>query len=585
MTEPALIRRALNAEVQSRALEAGLPPLLARILAGRLAEVSPEQLRRIVSPRVAYLDHPETLPDFHRAVQRVALAVERGEHIALETDHDVDGVASHAVIHQALVYYCGHPPERLSSHIGHRIKEGYGLSEAVASRIIDSGATLVITADNGSSDEEQIARLKSCGIDVVVTDHHVLPVEGPPPSAYACVSPAREDSQFPDPAIAGCFVAWLLMCGVRRRLIEKGVIPQEMPTLAGLLDFVALGTVADCVSLGASINNRAVVTYGLKLINAMARPCWRVLRSRIQSPEVTAADLAFTIGPRINARGRLDEAMAGVRFLIAQDDEEAARWEAELHRANEERKLIERSLTSDAKDEAARQIAQGAYALTIYLPNGHAGVHGIVASRLVEAYGRPVVCFSPQHGDPGSLTGSARGIDGFHVRDALQAVRDQHPEGVLKFGGHAGAGGVRIAKSSLDRFRDLFDASAREQLGEVELRPVIATDGELAPEDVNPLTVQLLSQLEPYGRGFEAPVFEGRYTVLRVRPISDGQHLKLWLDVGGEPREAIWFGACEPGEQPSVQVGDRIRLAYYLEMNHWNGRSMLQLRVVHAAPE
>lgn len=582
---PEIREREVDQGMLARCLDAGMDPVAARVVASRLGGRVPE-ISRVVDPRVSDLDAPFDLPDIDRASARIARAVAEGELIAVETDHDVDGVTSHAVIHQALTKWFRHPPDRIASFIGHRLKEGYGLSRPVAERIAQAAPSIVITADNGSSDEERIAWLAERGIHTIVTDHHAFPVEGPPASAFAVVSPARGDSAYPDRTVAGCMVSWLLMCAVRRRLIGDGRIPGDTPNLGALLDFVSLGTVADCVDLGGSLNNRAVVRYGMYLIENQVRPCWRAVYRRLGEGPLNARDLAFTIAPRINARGRLDEAMAGVKFLIAETDDVAEQWEELLHETNQERKRIERSLLDQAETVAGEQVDAGRHALVVYLPDGHAGVHGIVASRLVEAFGRPALCLSPKLGEPGVLAGSARTALGLHVRNAMQAVEDAHPGMFLKFGGHAGAGGCTIRLDDLDSFIDAYDKAVAEQTG-APGSPVVLTDGDLPPERITLDTVVALEALDPYGEGFPQPVFTGSFRVTAVRPVGDGSHLKLRLAADGTPYDGIWFNACPPavdGEPDGplpVAEGDEVRVAFALEANRWRGEDRLQLRVAH----
>jgi len=585
---PEIRERPIDPEVFVEGLAAGLRPVAARVLAGRVSG-QPEiggHLSRLAPPLSA-LDHYQGLPHIGRAADRIARAIVAGEFIAIETDHDVDGVTGHAIIRSALVDHFGHPAARVAGFIGHRLRDGYGLSDPVADRILASEPrpALVITADNGSSDEARIARLAAAGIDVIITDHHEVPAEGPPASAFACVTPRHPESRYPDPAIAGCAVAWLLMCAARRALIDAGRLPLDAPSLADLLDFVALGTIADCVSLGPERpNNRALVLAGLARIAAGSRPCWRALRTRLRSGTLTAADLAFGIGPRLNARGRLAEAMPGVEFLLSATDAEAAGLADLLDAENAARRQIERAMRDRALVIASEQVERGATALVVWMPDGHPGVHGIVASRLVEAFGRPAVCLSPREGQPGIATGSARGIPGLHVRDAMQSCADAHPGLLRSFGGHAGAGGLSVGIADIDRFAQVFDLAVRGPLAERRLGPVIWTDGDLAGEDIGPDTLAALAGLEPFGRGFEAPVFSGEFEVAAVARMGDGSHLRLaLLAPDGRAVQAVWFGAVAPGEagdaEVPVRVGQRIRVAYELTLNEWRGRRSVQLRV------
>ncbi|WP_299315949.1 DHHA1 domain-containing protein [uncultured Halomonas sp.] len=585
---PRILPRPRDAALYARAQREGLSELQARILAGRLKGFTGE-LAPLVSPSLRHLAHPERLADGRRAAERIARAVVDGEHIGILTDYDVDGITSHVVIRRTLVELFGVPEAKLHSLIGHRIHDGYGISLPLVERTLalSPRPSLVITADCGSSDEPRIARLAAEGIDVVVSDHHALPVEGPPPSAHACVNPTREDCDYPDPTIAGCMVAWLTMSLARSVLIEWGVLPEATPKLSPWLSYVALGTVADCVSLGGSPANRAVVTHGLALINRMEAACWRAMAERLGADSVPfdAETLGFQMGPRINARSRLDDPYAALHFMLAADDATAARHLETLDQDNQSRKAIEADMAEEARALAAPALAADEPAVVVYLDSGHPGVQGIVASRLVQAYGRPALVLTPASA-PGMLTGSGRSIEGLHLRDALQRTFELAPEALPRFGGHRGAAGVGVPVDRLDAFKAAFLQAVGEQLGGAELYPKILTDGDLAPEALSLETLASLEALGPYGREFEAPLFQGDFLIERLRPVgADGTHLMLELSLGAVSHRAIWFRALTPGEVPAFGVGDRLRCAYRLNRNRWRGRESLQLMVEHAEPQ
>ena len=582
---PRILPRPRDAALYARAQREGLSELQARILAGRLKGFTGE-LAPLVSPSLRHLAHPERLADGRRAAERIARAVVDGEHIGILTDYDVDGITSHVVIRRTLVELFGVPEAKLHSLIGHRIHDGYGISLPLVERTLalTPRPSLVITADCGSSDEPRIARLAAEGIDVVVSDHHALPVEGPPPSAHACVNPTREDCDYPDPTIAGCMVAWLTMSLARSVLIEWGVLPEATPKLSPWLSYVALGTVADCVSLGGSPANRAVVTHGLALINRMEAACWRAMAERLGADSVPfdAETLGFQMGPRINARSRLDDPYAALHFMLAADDATAARHLETLDQDNQSRKAIEADMAEEARALALPALAADEPAVVVFLESGHPGVQGIVASRLVQAYGRPALVLTPAAA-PGMLTGSGRSIEGLHLRDALQRTFELVPEALPRFGGHRGAAGVGVPVDRLEAFKAAFLKAVREQLGEAELYPTILTDGELAPHQLSLATLDELQALGPYGREFEPPLFQGEFLVERLRPVgADGTHLMLELSSGPASLKAIWFRALTPGEMPAFGVGDRLRCAFKLNRNRWRGRESLQLMVEHA---
>ena len=585
--KPRIQPRPRDEAVEQRALAEGLTPLQARILAGRLAGHEGE-LGPLVAPSLRHLAHPERLQDARRAAERIAQAVTEGEHIGILTDYDVDGITSHVVIRRTLNELFGIPENRLHSLIGHRIHDGYGISLPLVERTLalSPRPSLVITADCGSSDEPRIARLRDAGIDVVVSDHHALPSEGPPASAYATVNPTRDDCHYPDPTIAGCMVAWLVMSLTRSVLIDWGVLESSTPKLSPWLSYVALGTVADCVSLGASASNRAVVAHGLTLINRMEAACWRTMAQRLGDDSVPfdAETLAFQMGPRINARSRLDDPYAALHFMLAADDSTAARHLETLDQDNQSRKAIEADMTEAARGLAMAELEAGAPLLLVLLEDGHPGVQGIVASRLVQAYGRPALVLT-QAAQPGMLTGSGRSIEALHLRDALQRAHELAPHSLPRFGGHRGAAGVGVPREAVEDFRQALRQAVSEQLGDLELAPRVFTDGELEANQLGLHTLDELETLGPFGREFDAPLFEGVLRVENLRPVgADGSHLMLELSLGAVSVRAIWFRALTPGEVPAFEVGDRIRCAYKLNRNRWRGRESLQLMIEHAEP-
>lgn len=568
-------------DVLQQARQLGLPPIAAQVLANRAtrAGVTPDWL---LDDSVHSLDPPDGLPDIELAAERIARAVMGREHIALATDADSDGVNACTVLIRALTGHFGHPADRVHPFIGLKLSEGYGLSDSVCTRILSHSPqpTLVITADIGSSDGPRIERLAAAGLDTVVTDHHGIPVDGGPRQALAFVNPQRPDSRYPDPLIAGVMVAWLVLWATRRRLIDCGHLPARPPSLGSLLGWVATGTVADVVSLARSRNNRIVVNAGLPQIAAGEYPCWRALRSSLGDPAkpLSSADLAFGIGPRLNAAGRLHDAMAGVQFLLSATDAEATQGAALLNRTNNQRREIEKRLTAEALVQAEAAVAAGQRALTVALADGHAGVHGIVASRLVQNFARPAVCFSSHQEQPGVLTGSCRSIDGLHMLEVLQTIAAQDSSLFLRFGGHAGAAGLSIMGERLDEFTQRFQLEAERRLRGQQLQPRLWVDADVVAEQVDLALVNALAQLGPYGREFSEPLLRGRFDVLTVREMGqDGGHWRLQL--AGERRrlEAIWFNA---GRRCPVQPGQTARLVFTPELNWWRGESRLQLRVL-----
>ena len=557
----------------------GLPIWLADVLARRLEQ--PVPLADLSEGELARLPDPGRIPGMNRAVERIVQAIERGEKIAFACDHDSDGIASAAVLWTAFTDHFGVPAERLTVVTSHRLTEGYGLSMPVAERIKASGATLTITADKGSSDEERIAWLKAEGVEVIVTDHHLLPAEGAPSSALAVVNPKSPDSGY-DPNLCGAAVAFLVMAKVRSRLLETG-LRQHVESVAALLDYVAVATVADCVSLrpDRSWINRLLARRGLALINERRRPAWRVFLAE-QEGEVTAETVAFKLAPPVAAAGRMNWADAGFHFFIASTDAEAAyRWQL-LEQENYTRRQVERQLRLSALTKAEGHQGQS---LVLYLEEGHCGVHGITASRLVDIFGKPTALFAPSAGQDGLISGSFRGVPGFHVRDALQAVADAAPGLLCAFGGHEGAAGATLALADFPRFVSLFEAETRRQLGDAPLRPVYYVDADWPAELLTLETMDILGRLEPWGNDFAMPLLIGRFVVVKRQLVGRGGHLRLLLEREGRSFPAIWFNTTGMENFGlGINVGRMADFVYRLSVNHFRGVKSLQLQIVGGAP-
>ncbi len=582
LPKPTIRAKRFDPKRQKEALSLGFDPILARVLASRQFPPDFPMISSLI-PKLKDLFSPFKMQDMDKAADRVVAAIIKGEEIGIETDHDCDGQTAHSVLYHNLIHVFGHPAEKVHSYIGHRLTEGYGLSQSVAKRIIeaDPQVSLVITADNGSSDEAQIALLKQQTIDVIVTDHHQIPKEGIPKSAFACLNPTRSDCSYADPYIAGCMVAWLLMAATRHKLIQANVLPKTTPTLTDTLDFVAVGTVADCVSIARSLNNRIVVSHGLRLLNEGNRSCWRAIKTRVEK-SLSSEDLGFRVGPLLNSDGRLADAFGSVNFLLSESDDEAMAHLLALEEHNQNRKKIQKGIVQEGLVQAQRQFEKGQFGLCVYLETGHTGVHGIAASRLKELYGRPTVFLAPKVGLEDLVSGSVRGIDGFDVRKALQVIADQSPELFVAFGGHHGAGGVTLAKKDIIHFSNAFDKAVRLQLQPSDLGAVVFTEGELNLEQINFTFLDNLARLEPFGREFEYPIFETVATIRNIRFIGDGTHARIQLAAQNHRMSAIWFG-CRQSVEGSLAVaeGDQVKVAFTPKINYFRGKKQIDLHIAH----
>lgn len=582
---PQIRQRVQDAAVLHDAASSGFDALQASIIAGRLTQ---KQGLGQVLATTRDLDPPDGLPDIGVAADAITDAImSRDQVLALACDHDADGSSALSVLLEALLDYFHVSPARVMPFISHRMREGYGVTDTFVTRMLEEcpEGALLITADQGSSNQAAFKRLRAeRNVSSVVTDHHGIPPEGPPTAAIACVNPVRSDSKFGDPCIAGCAVAWLTMCAVRHRLIARGWLPADAPNLAGLLDFVAVGTVADASSIGRSKNNRAYIKYGLSLMNrANPRPAWAAMRGLLKKTDpFTTTDISHQIAPRVNARGRLGDAMASVQFMRSTDAVEAMKLAALLDTENQARKAIQQSMMGEAMEFGGLQAEAGRAALCVHFVNGHSGVHGIVSSRLVEEFGRPVCSLSPKQGVPGVVTGSLRSIPGVNIRQALQYVDEHEPGILLSWGGHFGAAGCSALEENIDRFHDLLCDGVMAQADPANFLPIIWTDGSLG--DVpDAQTMERINALEPYGREFEAPLFQDRFTVAAARPVGDGSHLKLDLvSTSGNHAGGIWFRAIEPGAALPFGVGEEANFVYSIANNTFRGRTSIDMKIVFA---
>jgi len=587
LPRPELRRRLVDPERMRQGVRSGMNKIAARVVASRVQATSDESW--LQSPRLADIDPPSGLLNAERAANRIADAVERREHVMVFSDWDCDGIDGNAAMSLILSEVAGHPKDRITSLIGNRMKDSYGLSSTVADRILEmhqrQPLDLVMTIDCGSADEPRIHLLKQAGIDVIVLDHHAVPPDGVPASAYTTVNPNQPGCRY-DKTIAGCMVAWLVAAVTRTELGRRGVLSANAPSVSRYLDYVALGTIADCVSL-AGKNNRAVIGAGLRLINDASRPAWQAfLATRKDRRSVTAETCAYTLGPQLNARGRLDDPMAALHFLLATNAKEAQRIHAVLESENARRREIERGMTTEAIASAHTQYSAGEKAVIVFLEDGHSGVQGIVASRLVEAFGVPAFVFSPHPASPDDLVGSGRGIEGFSVVDALDTVRVAHPGLLQRGGGHKAAGGAALEKRRLMDFVRAYREAARAQLGDRALHPVIWTDGDIDPAEISIETVRAIKTLEPYGRGFEPPVFEAVFEVAEMRPVGDGTHLRMLFRTANRLFPAIWFRAIKDACGPlPVRTGMSCRVAFSLGIDTRKGETGIDMKVLWVSEE
>ncbi|MEX4603518.1 single-stranded-DNA-specific exonuclease RecJ [Haemophilus influenzae] len=553
-------------------------PLLDRLYRARRIQNTKELDRTLKS-----MLNPNQLYGIDQAVNLLVEAYQQQQKIVIVGDFDADGATSTALSVLALRQLGFSDVDYL---VPNRFEQGYGLSIPVAEMAIEKGVQLLMTVDNGVSSFDGVAFLKEKGIRVLVTDHHLPPETLPP--ADAIVNPNLSQCHFPSKSLAGVGVAFYLMLAVRAKFRELGIFTAEtQPNFTDLLDLVALGTIADVVPLDQ--NNRILAYQGLMRIRARRCRPGIIALAEVANRNVeqfTSSDLGFCIGPRLNAAGRLDNMSIGVELLLANEMPKARELALDLDELNQTRKEIEAGMKLEAIKICQNLTAlfkELPYGITLYQPDWHQGVLGIVSSRVKDQYHRPVIAFT-QDGE-GILKGSARSIEGLHMRDVLERIHSQHPNIILKFGGHAMAAGLSIREEYFADFQHLFNQTIADWLDEEHLQGIIWTDGELNSNEFNLETAELIKSVGTWGQGFPEPCFDGEFKILDQRAIGQNKnHLKMLLEPkqGGVLLDAIAFN-IDTRLYPDLSI-KQARLAYKLDINEFRGNRSVQLLVDYIEP-
>ncbi|MDI9240065.1 single-stranded-DNA-specific exonuclease RecJ [Lysobacter sp. LF1] len=552
-----------------------IPPLLRRLYAARGATSL-----ELAQPRLSHLLAPDSLGGLDSATALLADAIANNRHIVVVGDFDCDGATACAVGVRGLQMLGA---RRVSHAVPNRIVHGYGLSPALVEELAALQPDLLVTVDHGIACHAGIAAAKARGWQVLVTDHH-LPGEHLPP-ADAIVDPNLRGDAFPSKVLAGVGVMFYVLLALRRRLRAQGTFGERDPDLSVLLDLVAVGTVADLVPLDA--NNRALVGAGLRRLRA-GHGC-AGLRALIEVAQrdagrLTATDIGYAIGPRLNAAGRLEDMALGIECLLTDDLARARDIAATLNEINSERRAVQQQMTDDAERALARVAVTGGdapVAVCLFDAEWHPGVVGLVASKMKERLHRPVIAFAPAEPGSDALRGSARSIPGFHIRDALADVHARHPQLIERFGGHAMAAGLSLRADDFAAFAEAFRQVATDALTPELLQADVLSDGELDAPEFCRASAEALRDGGPWGQGFAEPQFDGEFDVLGWRVVGE-RHLKLELGVAGLRLNAIEFGGWTGLAPPQ-----RVRIAYRLEPDDYRGGDAVQLVVVHreAHPE
>jgi len=551
-----------------------LPPVLQRIYVAR--GVSDD---RLLDLRLQYLQQPDQLKGLEDAVAILVNAVQQQQRVLIVGDFDADGATSCALSVLAL---SAMGLQHVDYLVPNRFEFGYGLTPEIVAVAAGFKPDVLITVDNGISSIEGVQAAQQRGIKVIVTDHH-LP-GNVLPTADAIVNPNQGNCSFPSKNLAGVGVIFYVMTRLRTALRDAHWFQQQNivePNMATFLDLVAIGTVADVVPL--DFNNRVLVQQGLQRIRCgQARPGIMALLevAKRQPQTLSATDLGFVVGPRLNAAGRLDDISLGIQCLLCESSALAREMALELDQLNRDRKAIESGMQQEAiKSLSSLQLEDDAlpWGLCLYDATWHQGVIGILASRIKDRVHRPVIAFADADNDNNEIKGSARSIEGLHIRDALDEVATKHPGLLNKFGGHAMAAGLSLARNQLDEFKSAFDQVVRDKLAAEDLQARVLSDGELTEDDLSMTLAQALRDAGPWGQHFPEPMFDGEFYLVQQRIVGD-KHLKLVLSTRPDSQiifDAIAFNVdLKLWPNPEAQ---KVRCAYKLDINEYRGRQSLQL--------
>ncbi|HSD36917.1 MAG TPA: single-stranded-DNA-specific exonuclease RecJ [Rhodocyclaceae bacterium] len=561
-----IVQRSVPQQAARHLHNAGQHPLFARLFAARgVANV--DELKTDLTALLP----PAGLKGIEAGAQLLADAIEAGSRMLIVADYDCDGATACAVGIRALRSMGAN----VSYLVPNRFEYGYGLTPPIVKLAASMEPDLLITVDNGIASIDGVAKARELGMATLITDHH-LPGDSLP-EADVIINPNQPGCDFPSKCIAGVGVMFYVAMALRVELRERGWFESSgraEPKLGDLLDLVALGTVADVVRLDA--NNRILVSQGLARMRAGRMQAGLRALFAVAAREPSRAstfDMGFALGPRLNAAGRLTDMSLGIECLITDDFARAMNIAQELDQLNRQRRSIEEEMKEAALATLEFTEVGEQAGITLYEQDWHQGVIGIVAGRIKECAHRPTIAFAPS-GD-GELKGSGRSITALHLRDALDLISKRQPDLILKFGGHAMAAGLSIREADYPRFATAFAETVAELLTPADLQRCVETDGALESGYMS-LEMARLLEAAIWGQGFAQPMFDDVFEVESQRILKE-RHLKLRLRKGGTSFEAIQFNCAE-------SAPNRIRAAYRLSVNEYNGVASVQLMLEHFEP-
>jgi single-stranded-DNA-specific exonuclease len=562
-----IVQRYAPSPISQHLESAGVSPLMARLLAAR-GITEPNQL----SANLSQLIPPQLLTNNQKMANLLADAISANKKLLVIGDYDADGATATVVAIKGLCAFGAN----VDFLVPNRFEYGYGLTPEIVQLAATQKPDVIVTVDNGIASVEGVAVANALGIQVLITDHHLPGLETP--KADCIINPNQHGCEFKSKNLAGVGVMFYALLCLRAEFRERGAYLDKVePNLSELLDLVALGTVADLVKLDD--NNRILVEQGLRRIRAGACSAGILALLRVSGRQhqiVNAQDLGFYVGPRLNAAGRLDDMALGIKCLLTDSEAEAEKIAQQLQELNQQRRSIEADMQDSANVSLDTIDASNQFTISMYQPDWHQGVIGILASRIKERFHRPVIAFADA-GD-GILKGSGRSITGLHLRDALDLLSKHHPDLIIRFGGHAMAAGLSIKQVDFEIFKHSFESVVQSLITEADLESVLEVDGGLATDEMSFQVAQLLEN-QVWGQGFAPPLFYDEFEVVNQRLLGD-KHLKLILKPKSADLnatiEAIYFNHAD-------FLAENVKLAYQLQTNSFNGAQKVQLNVRYVA--
>lgn len=542
------------------ASETGLDEIIARLLVNRGIKTH-QQTQDFLNPSLNHLHDPSLLPDMDKGIDRLASAIESGEKICVHGDYDVDGVTSTALLVRTISALNGN----IEYMIPHRQKDGYGIRPPAIESINSKGCSLIVTCDCGISACDTVDYASELGLDVIITDHHE---PGPElPKALAVIDPKRRDSSYPFPELAGVGVAFKLAQGLVTRMGHNVDKFNER-----FVDLAALGTVADVVPLLGE--NRTIVKHGLEAIPRSKKMGFKAILDQVNysGRVLTAFDLAFILAPRINAVGRMDDALTSLQLFLTKSPEEAKHLASVIEQHNSDRKVVQEGILEQAMEQALEKVGRGNRVLVLSSDGWNAGVIGIVAGRLCETFSRPTIMIC-RDSEAGIGVGSARSLAPFNIFAALERSGDL----LLRFGGHPLAGGLSLKLENIDKLEEHLNLLAEDIILDEDMVPRIEAEAELGLDQITRELADSLTRLEPFGEANPEPLFMSQQvSVLQRSRVGDGSHMRMTVQGNGTaPVNAIAFRMGDWADQ--IDLGDCIDICYNIRLNSFNGTTSVQL--------